>query len=196
MRIKALFGMIVAVFVAAGCSTPQPIPVLPDIRYTGLPPINLDVGSIAVESDYVAPFKSPNIEHVMPVSPEKLARTWAADRLRTVGSGSRTARFIIKDASVVETSLKTDGGFTGVFKKEQSERYEGKLDVVLEIRDEHGRVVGEASASAGRMRTVGEDITIAEREGIWRDISKSLVDEVNTLLEGNMRRYIAKYLVL
>lgn len=196
MRSTPFFGMIIAAFVATGCAAPPPNPVATDIRYTHLAPLNLDVGRIAVESDYVASFKSPHVEHLMPVSPEKLARTWAGDRLRAVGSPSRTARFVIRNAGVTESFLKKDDGIGGVFKTEQSERYEGKLDVVLEIRDEHGRVVGEATATAGRSRTVAEDITIVERENIWRDMSKALVDDINLLLEENMRRYLGKHLVL
>ena len=200
MRITPLFGpflsMIVAVFVVAGCAAPQPVSALPEIRFTDKQPLNLDVGRIDIISEYTSPFRSPNVEHSMPVSPEKVARTWANDRLRAVGPEARIAQFIIKNASVIETPLKVDPGFTGLFKKEQSERYVGKLEVALEIRDQNGRVVGESSAKAEISRTVGEDVTIADREAVWHDMSKKLANDIDALLEENMRRYMAKFIML
>ncbi|MEO5374859.1 MAG: hypothetical protein H7840_11355 [Alphaproteobacteria bacterium] len=196
MGFRHFIGVVVVAVLMVGCSSPPPpIQVLPDLRFTDKPPFSLDVARIEVVSAYKAPFKEPNIEHLMPVPPERAAMNWANDRLKAVGRAN-TARFIVRDASVVEKSLKVDEGVSGLFKKEQSERYEGRLEVVLEIRDEHGRVVGEASASAWRSRTVPEDITIAQREKMWYELTQALAGDMNTLLETNMRQYIARFLVL
>lgn len=196
MTFKYFIGVALVAVLIGGCANQAPVQVLPELRYNMMAPLNLDVGRVEVVSAYQAPFKEPNVEHLMPVPPERAAMQWANDRVKAVGGGGRTARFVIRDASVVEKKLSMDEGFTGLFKKEQSERYEGKLDVVLEIRDDHGRVIGEAAASGWRSRTIGEDVSVAQREKMWYELTQALVGDISNLLEANMRQYIAKYLVL
>ena len=48
----------------------------------------------------VPSFAPPNVEHLMPVSPERMARQWAVDRLQPVRDGRAVAHFTILDARV------------------------------------------------------------------------------------------------
>ena len=51
----------------------------------------------------------------MPISPERMARQWALDRLQPLRAGTAVARYTILDARVVESKLKTEGGIKGAF---------------------------------------------------------------------------------
>lgn len=195
-HLRGLSLALLAATALAGCAAPQPVQPLPEIRFTNQRPINLDVGRIEVASEFQPTFKPPHIEHTMPTAPERVLRQWAEDRLRAAGPADRTARFIIRDASVVEKRLAVDESMKGFFKKEQSERYEGHVEVLIEIRDRNGRVVAETAANTSRSRTVPEDVTLAGRERVWHDITEAMVKELNDLLETNMRQYMGRYIVL
>ncbi|MFN3076213.1 MAG: hypothetical protein ABT940_04920 [Alphaproteobacteria bacterium] len=187
--------VIAAVVVLGGCSTPAPVQKLPELRFTQFAPITLDVSRIEVTSQYQPPFKEPNVEHLMPKAPAAVAAQWAQDRLRATGTGDRTAVFVIRDGSVTEAKLPVDESMKAFFKKQQSERYEGRLDVVVEVRDGRGMILGEASATAARGQTVAQDITVDERNRIWFDLARTLGADMNSVLENNMRQYLNRYVI-
>src|ERR1019366_4982555 len=107
------------------------------------------------------------------------------DRLRPTGVGSRVARFVVHKASVVETKLPVDESLGAFFKKQQGMRYDGELDVKLEILDEHGLEVESVTATAEKGQTVAQDITEDAREKIWFDLVQALGQEMNKRLEEN-----------
>ncbi len=100
----------------------------PRIAFAQVAPIKLDVREIEVERAYQPPHAAPNVEHLFAVPPAAAATLWAVDRLVAVGPLGR-ARFIVREASVVEIPLEQSGGLTGAFTTEQSERYDARLVV-------------------------------------------------------------------
>jgi hypothetical protein len=176
------------------CETPPQMQVLPQLTFANKPPLKLNVMRVDVASEYQAPLKAPNVEHLFSTSPEAAMKIWASDRLQAVGRGN-TAQVLVREASVVEASLKTDKGFTGMFKKEQSERYDAVLDVHVIIRDERGMPLAQATGRVTRSRTVGEDVTLNQREQIWFEIVESLAKDLDAILERNIRDYMPAYLM-
>src|SRR3546814_19657723 len=95
------------------------------------------------------------------MQPKDAAVRWAQDRL--VASGDRlTFRYIVREASVVEIPLPVSGGITGMLTTDQSERYEARIVVEMQVLD--GRQIqGSAKAEARRSVTVAEDSSLNER---------------------------------
>ncbi len=180
----------------AACETPPSAKSAPTMSFAHQAPFNLAVAQIDVTSSYKSPLKEPNVEHLMsPVpSPEAAARIWAKDRLKAAGNGDFRAEMRILNAPVIETSLKTDKGFSGMFKKEQSARYDAALAVEIVIRDGRGMAVASAEAKATRSQTVGEEVSLNQRDQIWFEMIEALMKDINIRLEDNIRTYMASYL--
>ncbi len=183
----------IVLLVLAACQVPVLPPPLSELTYGHLEPINLDVGRIEILEQYVPPLKAPNVEHEFPTPPATAMRQWAKDRLHAVGE-IRTARLVIKTASAIETKLETRGGLRGAFTKDQAARYDVTLDVVLEVRSERGSAVAFANAVVTRSKTVPEGLSLSERERVFHEMTQSVMDEVNSELEKNIRQFLVQYL--
>tara|TARA_R110002110_G_scaffold415852_1_gene658117 strand:- start:22304 stop:22903 length:600 start_codon:yes stop_codon:yes gene_type:complete len=180
--------------VLAGCTTPSPAPRYPELTFTHLPPIRLDAAELEIVDGFKSPFASPNIEHLMPVSPATAMRRWARDRLLPVGSGGRIV-FTIADAAVIETPLAPTPGLRGAVTKDQSERYDARLEVQITVDGGDTRRRGEVTAEAMRSRTVAEGISLNEREKIWFQMTEDLVTNMNGELETAIRSFLQPFLV-
>ncbi|MSO65745.1 MAG: hypothetical protein EXQ85_08130 [Alphaproteobacteria bacterium] len=177
----------------AACAAYLPPPPLPELSYAHLPPIRLNVGQIEVNEIYEPPLKPPNVEHLFPTTPQTAARRWAADRLQAAGGEGR-AVFVIRRASVIETKLPRAQGLRAMFSNEQSERYDGRLEVAIEIRNDRGFQDAFATAQADRSRTLPENVTLYGRERAFLEITEGLMKDVNDQLEVNIRQYLSRYL--
>ena len=176
----------------AGCDTAPPPPTFPDIRFTGLPPLALDVASIEIRSEFQPQFHPPYVEHVFPVSPERAIETWARDRLRSVGRQG-TARFTLLDASVVETELPRTGGIKGEFTTQVAERYDASLAARLDILDARGFPVRTANVKVVRSQSVLEGLTPNQRDQTWYDMTRALVTDFNQQMESEIRGNFGYY---
>ncbi|MFQ5774001.1 MAG: hypothetical protein ACE5GS_05755 [Kiloniellaceae bacterium] len=179
----------------AACAAPPPRPEFPQITFQNLPPIRLDVREVTVEQAYRPPAKAPNVDHRFPVPPADAAMRWARDRLVAAGA-TRRAHYVVRDASVVETPLKTTGGLKGMFTTEPSERYDARVVVELRIIADDGRVAGSATAEAVRSRSVPEDITLNEREKVWYEMTEDIMRELNGQLEQTIKTVFSPYVIL
>ena len=195
MRHLRLAVAVLATLAVTACqNTKPPMQTLPEISFANLRPFKLNVGQLEIVSDYIPPGRSPNVEHLMPVSPEGAAQRWAQDRLKPMGRDGY-ARVVIKDARVIEVPLATDKGITGAFKTEQEMRYDAKLDVAVQILDARHMVVGETVASASRSRTVAEGITLNERDRVLYDISESLAKDIDQQMSQLIPNYLSRWLM-
>ena len=70
--IPICLSLILAVLVAA-CARGPAAPAYPPFSFADLPPIELDVATIEVDTQYAAPLKEPNVEHRFPVTPAQAA---------------------------------------------------------------------------------------------------------------------------
>lgn len=188
--VKPIF--VAAVLVLAGCNTPPPVAKFPDITYAHMAPIQLDVKRIEVVWAYAPPYAPPNVDHLFPTPPGKAAERWATDRLKAVGKEGY-ARFIIRDASVVETKLRKTGGVAGAFTTDQTARYDGVIDVELQVQDDLGQRDGKVSARATMTQTAPEDATINQTEQIWFDMTEAMMKQINAQLETAIHTHLQPF---
>ena len=125
-------------FLSSGCVNTPPREIFPNLRYSHFKPISLAVNSVEINVSYVSPKQIPNVEHKFPIVPTKAASNWLEDRIRASG-GTDSLRATVTRGSVVEVELPRTPGLKGAFLVDQSERYDGELEIVLEIIDPNGR---------------------------------------------------------
>jgi hypothetical protein len=192
LRFAAALSLLAAAVTA--CAFDDPSNRFADITYQHLPDIRLDVGEIQIEQAYVGPSEAPNVGYRFPVAPKDAAAQWGRDRL--VAQGDRlTFRYIVREASAVETSLKTKTGVTGLITTEQSERYDTHIVIEMQILD--GRQLqGSASAEARRSITLPENITLKEREKVWYKLTEDTMNDLNDQLEQTIKTAFFPYIVL
>ena len=188
-RIAVLFAVMLA-----GCSSTPPEVRFADITFGHIPPFILTVTRIDVDSSYQSPMRSPNIEHVAPVSPDRALRRWAQDRLKAGGMPG-TARFVIMEASIVETPLSLTGGIRGAFTKEQAARYDCTIEASLEILDDRGFRRGFATARVARNTTSREDATLNDRDRLLFSLVDDLMKDFDREMERSMRQYLTGYML-
>jgi hypothetical protein len=185
--------LIVLAGLLAGCSTAPPLPTFPELTYRYLGTMRFDTGQVEVVNEYRPPLKEPNIEHKVPVPPAIAMRRWAVDRLEGTGNPDRRAVFTIQQAAITETRLPRTEGLRGVVTTDQSERYELTIAARFEIFE--GRIrVGIATASVSRSRTVGEDITLNDRDKMLFSIVEDAMLDFNREMEGSIARFLSPYM--
>ncbi len=192
-RSPALASILAVVFLLTGCATEVQKPGFSQISFAHLQPISLNVARIEVENRYVSPATRPNVEHEFPVSPAAVASNWGRDRLRAVGQ-SGVARVVVRRASVVEVPLKRTTGVTGAFTRDQSERYDAIIDMMVELRDTDGNVRVTAESTAKRSRSVSENVSLIEREKIWFEMTETMMSDLNTALENQVRIHMKEWI--
>jgi len=192
---RMLFLALLAGGSLAGCaSPPPPSQRFADITFQQFPKIELAVAKIEIVREYEPPLKPPNVDHLFPVPPLKVAEQWARDRLVAAGN-SGELRYIIKRASVVESQLPMTTGVRGAFTTQQAQRYDAVIEVEIAIRDDHGYREGIATARVDRSQTVAEDITLAAREQVWFRMTEDLGRDLNKELESRIRDGLPRFLV-
>lgn len=192
LRRSRVVMALACVLALAACETKPVVQKLPEISFADRVPFRLDVGQLEIVPEYVSPGKRPNIEHLMPVSPENATVRWAQDRLRPVGR-TGYARVVIRDARVVEVPLQTDKSFSGMFKDEQAVRFDGSLDVAIQILDERHLPVADVVARATRTKSVAEGASLNDRDRVLYEITDSMIRDIDTQMDGLIRTYLSRW---
>ncbi len=192
MCLLRLSTLTCALFLVTGCAIVDVSPRYQDISYEHFGQFDLDVAEIDIVNEYRPPLRSPNVEHLFPMSPGRAAVRWAKDRLRPVGN-VRKASFIVRHASVIETQLSLEEGVRGAITTEQAHRYEARLSIIIEIRSETRGKEAYVEAEAIRVRTLPENSTINERLGMFHAMTQELMADANVQLERNIRQYLTKF---
>ncbi|MCA1909889.1 MAG: hypothetical protein LDL39_16170 [Magnetospirillum sp.] len=193
-RLSRLMLVLAGALALAACEAQPVAQKLPELSFADKRPFQLNVGQLEIVPEYQPTGRKPNVEHLMPLSPENATVRWAQDRLRPMGK-SGFARVLIKDAKVVEVPLSTDKGFTGMFKDQQSERYDGSLDVAIQILDERHFPIADVVARATRSHTVAEGATLNERDKVMFELSEGLIRDIDSQMESLVRTYLSRWVM-
>ncbi len=181
-----------AVMSLPACDAHLPQSNLPQMTFRHLPAIALRVVDIQLVNKANPGTNPPHVVHLMPVSPVKALTRWAEDRLQIAGNNN-TARFTILESDVTETALKVDKTVTGLFKKQQSERYDAIIEASLEIFDRRGIRKAVVSSRATRSVTMPEDTSINDRRRLWYEMMEKIMAEFNSEMDRNIGRYMTEY---
>jgi hypothetical protein len=175
----------------SACNAPPSRGPFPELTYTHLADINLDVATIEIVEAYQSPGTEPNVEHLFPVTPAQSARRWAEDRLVAVGIDG-FARFIILDASAIES--RNVAPPAGSSLEGAQDRYDMRIAVRIEIVKANGSRRSFVAAEATLVDHVEPDTTLNERERAWfRDV-ETLMRALNTQLEATIAQSFGPYL--
>ncbi len=181
--------LLLPAFALGACETPVQVQSLPELSYSHLGPLKLNVGKIEIISQYRSPLRHPNVDHLFPTPPLKAVRQWATDRLRAVGS-SGVAKVVIRNAAAIETALAEKKGLKAAFTKQQAFRYDLTLEATVEIHARQGG--GDASAKATRFTTLGEDSSVNERNKAWLKLTETLMRDFNAEMEKNLGPFLRR----
>jgi hypothetical protein len=180
-------------FFLVGCTPPAQLPEPLGLAYLANKPLRLNVARIEVIKQYQSSSKPPHIENDLPIPPVAMIQQWTQDRLLPVGK-SGYAVVTIEEASVVEIPLKGTKGLRGYFTVDQSEQYDVKLSVKIEVFDDLGKSKGFAYARAQGSRTVSEDFTLGQRRKVWIYMMEKIMNNLNEELDRNMQAHLGSYL--
>lgn len=181
-------------FIATGCDTPPERRQFAQLTYQHLPPIRLDVAEIVVVEAYESPKTPPYIDHLFPLRPSSVAARWAKDRLQAGGRDGQ-ATYTVRVAEAKETPLERSSGLTGIFTEDQSDRYDLIMQVDLEVLRMQPVANGKISAQVQRSQTVGEDMTLNEREAVWYQMTESAMNELDGKLETIIKDRLARFVI-
>jgi hypothetical protein len=185
--------IVVTVALLAACQANLPPEQLPKMTFKHLSPIQLRVIDIQLVSNFERSADAPHVAHKFPVSPEKALIQWAEDRLQIAGK-KNTARFTILRADAQEIQLKTDKSFKGVFKNQQSDRYDTFVEAQLEILDERNIRQAIVTAKAEQSISVSEATPLTDRRKIWYNLVEKLMAQFNTAIENSISNNFQGYL--
>jgi hypothetical protein len=194
MKMRRFIQFVVFPVLVLGLVACQP-PVKPkydQISFTHLPPIELNVAEIIINTPYQEPLEPPHVGEQFPVSPSRAARNWAEDRLRAVGS-SGTATVTIVESGAVETELARTTGVTGLLTKDQAQSYEVAIAMTVEAVQTDG-TRGLAEARVTKKNSVVEDANVNERETVWHKLTQDTMNSFNESMERQIGSYLAKFL--
>ena len=183
--------LVLAGFVTA-CETPAPAPAYPELTWSHLAPITFKAGAVEIVDEYVAPLKSPNLDHEFPVVPEASLQRWTVDRINANDGTYRKVRMIIRNASAVGVPLKTKDGIKGLFYKEQAFRIDAELEATIEVRNDRGFVSSTATAQVKRSRTVPEETSPNALDRIYFNLLENLMRDFNSRMELEIRKHMGK----
>lgn len=187
------FAVTVAV-VLAGCATPPPPrQVLPEITFVHEPVLTFQAQTVDVVQEYKPTFAAPQIEHLIAQPPARVAERLVRDRFRLDTAAPNSLRVIVREASVTEQDLTKTPGLRGSFTTDQVARFEVAVAVAVELRDQRGFRVGEASASAKRSNTLSEKATLNDRDRLIHDLVRETMTDLDRELERNLRAYMPLY---
>jgi hypothetical protein len=179
--------------ILASCTPATQMPEPLGLAYLDRKPIRLNVARVEVVKKYQSTSTPPHVENEFPVPPIAMLQQWVQDRLLPVGK-SGYAVITIDDASVIEVPLKGTKGFKGMFTVDQSEQYDAKMSVKIEIFDENGKSKGFANARAQGSRTVAENLTLGQRRKVWINMMEKIMNNLDDELERNVRAYLGSSL--
>lgn len=174
----------------AACSTPPARQSFPDITFQHLAPFKLDVAHVEIVQGY-RPDPANDIADQFPEAPAKVAAQWAQDRLQAVGTQGQ-AIYTITMARSTDTPLKRSQGMSAVTHKDQSDRYDLAISINLEVQS--AGKSGALTAQAARSQTVGEDMTLNQREAVLFALLDATMKDLNKQLEGLIPRYVGGFL--
>lgn len=188
-----IFSLACLTLFLSACSPSAELPEPVGLAYLANKPVRLNVARVEVVKKYQSSSTPPHVENDFPVPPVVMIQQWVQDRLLPVGK-TGYAVVTIEDASVIETALKKTTGFKGMFTVDQSEQYDAKMSVKIEIFDDAGSAKSFAYARAHGSRTVAENFTLGQRRKVWIVMMEKIMNNLDEELDRNVKSHLSDYI--
>lgn len=174
----------------ASCAPPPEAPAFPDIRFTGEPPFMLQASQIEIRTLY----QPGDAENAFPVSPLRAIQNWARDRLRASGQGG-PARFTIADATARIADVPVQGGISGTFTDQVSQKYDVAIDAALELLDTTGVALRSARVTVSRSATVLQSASANERARVRYNLVRDMMTDFDNQAQARIGGGFGQYLL-
>lgn len=162
--------MLLTPLLLVACGDESAAPSYPPPSYDFLTRLELKVARIEIDDSWAPRGAARRVEHLAPVTPREAMRRMAEDRLVAVGNAGR-AVFVIEDASIIRGPR----------------NYEATLAVRLDMADDAGTRLGQASARIVQVRPVRDGSDRAVRDDLYAFV-RDLMSEMNVEFEFQVRR--------
>ena len=171
--------LVVLLGALAACTTPAAAPPPPHPVVTPRGEIFLlDVAEVEVVQPPPAAMNEP-------VDMVGIVADWCRQRLRPVGASGK-AKVTIHNALIRESFVRTP--IPGALTFQRLRKFDGRLDVHMDVTNRSTQRFGFADGSAARSRTAPQDIDEGERQRIWYDMAQDMLDDLNVALESSVRQ--------
>jgi hypothetical protein len=187
---RYLAGSVLLLLSLNACSSPGEERSFPDLSFSGEQPIRLNVATIDVTQSYVPSNADPHVDQLFPEQPAKAATQWAHDRLQAAGSNG-TASYDVVDASAIDTPLPRSSGITALTTIDQTDRFDLSITVKLSAVSGDSLHRGSTQVTVTRSQTISEKTTDIERDGVWYDMTKDAMAELDAKLSAQIDSNLA-----
>ena len=185
--------LVILVFASASaCETSVVRTLIPDLSFSHLPTFKFAVNEIIIRDYRLDTKQKSNIEASFPIPVSDALKQWAEDRLIAAG-GTNTMLLIIEEARASSELLEIDKDLEALFTLEQAERITAVLKVQIQIIDKEEKVLAFTRAECTRSRTIGENISLNERDIIYNEITTVLMNDFNTSQEQEIHKYFKSF---
>ncbi len=160
-------------FALAACGGDDDNQTFAPLSWDYLPPLKLNVASIAIEQRFVPSGRGTDVSALAPVPPVNALRTMGEQRLRALGTSGR-AVMTITDATLARSG----------------DTISGSMAVVLTLYNDGGERVGFVEARVAQ-RYAGRASSLRAK---LYEMVKSMVDNMNVELEYQTRRNLRDWI--
>jgi Lon protease-like protein len=153
------------------------------------------VAEIAFVPAPAASGRTPHIEHRAPFPPADVLGEWAKSHL--VAAGSRgSARFVVREATIVAVPLRErTANWRDWFRRQPIERFDGAVEIALDIRDVSDRVVARIEARATQSVYLMDDWKPGDREKRLATLTEQMVGAALRRLAERTRAVAPAYVM-
>lgn len=188
-------AVVLSVALLAGCTNTQS--AYQGAEYNTANAVRMNVGAVLVDSAFTSAGIAPNIEQDLIPQPQDVLRTALTQHYvaaRPNVAGAQALRFVIKDASVVETPLSQPTGTVSQILSEQPDfRYLGRVEVESKTEGA-ARQNGFVHAEATRSLEVA-NATPEKRAQLVQGMVKQMVDDVIAQLDQQINANMGGYII-
>jgi len=164
------------------------------LNYSNAQPYSLDVLQKGVVNENSPNSLTQELAAKYNTSLETELETWFDNRI--VAAGSRgTARLAIKDANFRSSPLQKKDGVEGYFTRDQAERWDATLSVVvsLEGTGPDGLSTANFTVNVSANNTVPEKSSDAEKSKIYHSLVNKLMTLFNQEADKQIRQNFSRY---